>query len=807
MMAAVSESVALSPAHQGALRMAAMGIPVFPLWGIKDGKCACGAAEGRCKAGKHPRRVASFKDATTDPAIINMWFKEENLNYGVRTGVEINGSGKMLAVIDVDRYKVGGTDAFDALIAKYGQLPETAEVLTGAGGSHFYFLTDCNGDFTDELCMNVDFKVNGYVVGPGSSHVSGKLYDWEGSSDLFEGQSIADLPQWLIDHASKSVRIKIAESTEPGEQLSGYEVQRIRMALRYIEPDRYTVWLKILMALKSTADDSQAFAIADEWSQRSPKYRAEEMREKWQQIRAKGGITLGTLFDMFRKEYKARAAAVDLSRLLANLNLMWPEPQPLAQVTDSVEYPLHALPPVVRDAVVEVQQFVQAPMAMVACSALATVSLAAQSLFDVERAPSLSGPLSLYFMVVADSGERKSTLDNYFAKPVAQYEKEQAKAAEPALSDFSADMAAWEAVKYGLSDRIKRDTKEGKSIDATKVQLREHEASKPVRPAVARLVYSDTTPEALVRGIATEWPSAGLISSEGGAVFGGHGMSKDAQMRNMATINQLWDGKPIRTDRSTTASFTAEGRLTVAIQVQAPTLQAFFVSSGGLARGTGFLARFLVACPNSTQGTRRYIEPPTEWPMLERFRERITCILNQPQPVEHGRLQPPMLYLSPEAKHAWVAFYDELELQLGDGGDLHDVRDVASKTADNAARLAALFHIVEDGSGGISEHHMLGAASILRWHLNESQRVLNSTATPVGMADAAKLDKWLRAKCGEKGVAEFTVLELMQRGPAMLRKKEDLEPVLATLATLARIKVVEGNPRMVKVNPALLHPE
>ena len=45
-------------------------------------------------------------------------------------------------------------------------------------------------------------------------------------------------------------------------------------------------------------------------------------------------------------------------------------------------------------------------------------------------------------------------------------------------------------------------------------------------------------------------------------------------------------------------------RLTVALQVQEPTLREFFTRSGALARGTGFLARFLVAWPESTQGQR-----------------------------------------------------------------------------------------------------------------------------------------------------------------------------------------------------------
>lgn len=793
-----------SAAHESALKMAEVGFWVFPLWGTNQGICACPDG-AKCKSpGKHPRRMAAVKDATLNPTVIDSWFAEAGLNYGVVMGKAIKG-GKKIVVIDIDDYKDVGTGPLDQLTAKYGPLTDTAEVITGRDGRHLYYLAPMDAEFVGKLGANIDFKVNGYVVGPGSMHASGKRYEWEGSSDLFEGHLIADLPQWVIDHFSKSAQVTEAVVTvSVTEPLSDYEIQRLHRALHHIPSDDYDIWVKVLMGLKSIGDDKNAFAIADEWSKRSDNYKQGDTQTKWHQLSKNGGITLGTIYKMSQDYCNAGAAEVDLTRFMINMNKVWANAEPLNITVSAEPYPLESLPLVVRDAVVEVQQFVQAPVAMVACSALATLSLAAQSQYDVERASSLSGPLGLYFLVVADSGERKSTLDAYFAKPVAQYEQDQAKAAEPLLSDYAANMAAWEAGKQGLSDRIKLFTKDGKNIDATKDQLRAHEADKPTRPQVARLVYSDTTPEALVRGIATEWPSVGLISSEGGAVFGGHGMKSDAQMRNMATINQLWDGKPTRTDRSTSSSFTAEGRLTVAIQVQAPTLKAFFEASGGLARGTGFLARFLVAWPESTQGTRMFIEPPAQWPMLEHFRARVTEILNLPQPIEQGRLQPPMLYLAPDAKRVWVDFYNELEQQLGFGGDLHDVRDVASKTADNAARMAGLFHVMEGACGSISANHMQGATNIMRWHLNESQRVLGGAMVPSETAAAAKLDQWLLMKCREKGMAEFTVQEVMQLGPKSMRKKEVLEPLLMALAALARIRVVGDSPRVVHVNPALL---
>ncbi|EPS4504568.1 YfjI family protein, partial [Escherichia coli] len=47
------------------------------------------------------------------------------------------------------------------------------------------------------------------------------------------------------------------------------------------------------------------------------------------------------------------------------------------------EFPLSALPPLIRDAVIEAQQITQAPLGLVAASALGAVSLVCQNLIDV----------------------------------------------------------------------------------------------------------------------------------------------------------------------------------------------------------------------------------------------------------------------------------------------------------------------------------------------------------------------------------------------------------------------------------------
>ena len=484
----------------------------------------------------------------------------------------------------------------------------------------------------------------------------------------------------------------------------------------------------------------------------------------------------------------------------------WPEPEPLARSTMSAPYPLEALPEVVRLAVLEVQGFVQAPIAMVACSALASLSLASQAHHDVQRAERLSGPIGLYFLVIAESGERKSTCDGIFSKVLRDYENKMQEDAEPEIKRYEAEHAAWDAIKSGLVDGIKAAAKAGKDSGQLEHSLHTHEEDKPEMPRVTRLIYSDFTPEALTHSLAKKWPSGGVISSEGGAVFGSHGMAKESQLRTLAILNQLWDASKLTFDRRVESYVVDGARLTMALQVQESALMEFIKKSGQLARGTGFLARFLIARPESTQGTRLFSEPPENTPALANFHARINHILQEPAPInDRGGLEPSMLTLSPDAKAAWVLFHDEIEKGLAKGGELQDVRDVASKIADNAVRLAALFHVVDGGIGPISISHFESASIIAAWHLNEAVRFFGELALPEEMADAVALDAWLIEHCKINQVDVVSTRIVSQYGPGRLRIKERLHAATEELIEHGRVVLLQtGRKRAIQINPQLL---
>jgi hypothetical protein len=483
----------------------------------------------------------------------------------------------------------------------------------------------------------------------------------------------------------------------------------------------------------------------------------------------------------------------------------WPTPQPLISITSAAPFPTDSLPEVVRNAVLEVQKFVQAPVAMVATCALSTVSLACQAIIDVERANQLVGPVSLFTLVIAESGERKTTCDGFFGRTIRQFEREQEMLAKPLLAQHRAEKEAWEAEYEGLRSAIKKNSSKGITSEGQQKQLAALEKRKPGDPKVPQLSLSDETPESLAWTMSSKWPSRGILSSEGGVVFGGHAMGADSAARNLALLNVLWDGGTHSVGRRSSESFQVKGaRLTMGVQIQEKTLQDFMAKTGDLARGSGFFARFLLTQPASTQGTRLFCDAPKEWPSLDIFNRRILQILSMPvRFCDDGSISPEVLSFAPEAKCEWVKYFNEVEQALHECGKYSQIRDVASKSADNAARLAALFHFFENGVGAISGESVRQASRLSKWYLDEALRILAGFSLPKELADAAKLDMWITDYCKKYNQPFIGKNYVRQFGP--LRDGARLDCAIEELGKLDRLKLKkDGKCMILYVNPSLL---
>jgi putative DNA primase/helicase len=240
--------------------------------------------------------------------------------------------------------------------------------------------------------------------------------------------------------------------------------------------------------------------------------------------------------------------------------------------------------------------------------------------------------------------------------------------------------------------------------------------------------------------------------------------------------------------------------LTIGLQVQEATLREFIKGTGDLARGTGFFARCLLAWPESTQGTRDFKAPPESFAALGAFTDRLKLILSRPVPIDHAKT---MLRLSEEAQEVWIEYHDNVEGELREGGELRDIRDIASKSADNAARIAALFHVFEGHTGAIDANTMGNACDLAAWHLNESLRFFGQMAQPQNMRDAARVEAWAIQYLRGMGTDLISTGNIQRLGP--VRDKARLDEALKELDDLGRARAVrDGRKRLVQFRSEVL---
>ncbi len=159
--------------------------------------------------------------------------------------------------------------------------------------------------------------------------------------------------------------------------------------------------------------------------------------------------------------------------------------------------------------------------------------------------------------------------------------------------------------------------------------------------------------------------------------------------------------------------------------------------------------------------------------------------------------------MSPAAKDAWIEFHNAIESELSSGGELYGVRDIASKSADNAARLAALFQMFEYGSGAVCYDAFAGASRIAAWHLAEARRFFGELTVDPDLTDAVRLDGWLIQHCGDKHTNSLGKNHVRQHGP--LRNGAKLDGAIRELSELGRVRLLNDGKRLtIEVNPALL---
>jgi hypothetical protein len=451
------------------------------------------------------------------------------------------------------------------------------------------------------------------------------------------------------------------------------------------------------------------------------------------------------------------------------------EPLPLAPPTPLARpYPASALGSVLSGGAESISAKCQCSSALAAQAVLAVASLVAQRLGDVRMPYGQTRPLSLFFVTIAASGDRKSTADNEALIPVRMHERNLKKEYEAAHGAWRVSYSAWAAQHR----KIENDRSLDRPGREAQLSALGNPPMEPIKPLL-------TAPEPTVEALAKHWsvlPGAlGLFSAEGGQMTGGHGFGPDHRIKTAAALSTLWDGSGIRRLRAGDGITDLSGRrLALHLMVQPDVATAFL--SEPILRDQGLLSRMLIAAPESLAGKRVWRGTAKDLdPSMSRYVDVILDLLERPALAanEAGNdLTPRVIELSTEAEAAWVSFYNRIESEMAQDCALECLRDVAGKAAENAARIAAVLTIVDRPDASIIETGaMIGACELMTWYVGEALRLSEVHRQTPRLRNAIRLLEWLKAK----RKTEVTRSEIMQFGPACVRQKADADAASAVL--------------------------
>lgn len=392
-----------------------------------------------------------------------------------------------------------------------------------------------------------------------------------------------------------------------------------------------------------------------------------------------------------------------------------------------------------------IHEAVQAPYALCANSILAATCLAVQAHADIQMPVGSPRPLSLYFLTIASSGERKSTADGMALTSIKDKEARLTEERQKLLPAWRNSLDIWTKQRH----KIINSNGKQYSIDAKRVDL-DALGHEPKEPLKALLTFPEPTYSGLHKYLERGQASVGVLSAEGGQFIGGHAMNQENKMETAAGFNSFWDGEPLKRIRSGDGDSALYGRrLSLHLMVQPET--SLKMTTDRQLEDQGFLARFLICYPTSTQGTRVCREQSAgSIEAMHDFNDRLGIILNTKPSLKEGednQLEPRVLFLSPKANRLWIKFDGHLEKHRGTNGNFSRIAGLANKLPEHAARIAGVLSLYDDlNCNEVTAEHMKSGIELAQYYAQEALRLKDMQSIDKELDLAQRLFNWLKEK-------------------------------------------------------------
>jgi replicative DNA helicase len=490
----------------------------------------------------------------------------------------------------------------------------------------------------------------------------------------------------------------------------------------------------------------------------------------------------------------------------------WAPPIPFGGTGQVPVFPVETLPSWLGEYVTAVASATQTPPDLAGMLALAVLATVAAGTVEVQPRPGWREPLCLFVAVGMDAGARKSAVFTALTRPVAEFERDQAAAALPAITETAvlrriADQAAAHAeAAAGKAPASQQQEARAEAI------ARAAEAANLVVPPIPRWLVDDATPEALA-GLLATYGRIALLSPEGDVFDQMAGRYNQGAGPNLGVYLKGHAGDLLKVDRrGRPPEYVQRPCLTIGLAVQPEVLRGLAGRPGF--GGRGLLARFLYSLPASLVGRRQPGAPPVPQAVADRYTlELHTLAASLTTPAGGG---PVLLALDQAAAEQLLAFERDLEPRLAAGsGDLAQLASWAAKLAGATCRLAGLLHLASHLRDGwaqpITADTFAGAVRLAGYLVEHARVVFDLMGADPRLDDA----RWLLDWINRTGQAQFTRRDAHHAAPrGRFPKATDLDPALALLEEHGWLRRVDADPARPKggrppspwflVNP--LHP-
>jgi len=696
------------------INYAGRGWPVLPVQSLNArGSCCCGRSD--CPSpGKHPigKLVPhGLKQASIDSERLQQWWEQyPRANIGIVTGAA---SG--FFALDVDP-RHGGEESLEALLAQWGNLPETVEQLTGGGGRHLLFKhpglpVPCGNG---KLGQGIDIKGDGgYIVVDPSVHASGQQYAWELSHHPDDTQ-IADAPQWLLDRVVKP-NGSTATTSPSGETFHfdpsrQQEVAIAKAALAALKPgraDSYDPWIKVGMIVHSIDSGAAMLDEYEKWSAQSDKYVPGECAKKWATFRRDQALGLPTLIRWANKDTGGKFRFDDRP-------VKPKRQQRRAAGVSHKPFPVDALPEPIRQLAVSGAIALGCDPSYIALPALGAAASVIGNARTICLKASWSEPCVLWVVIIGDPGSVKSPAIDLALQPVRRLQREALDRYEEELRRYEMEKTKHEAT---LADWRKK-----------KEASRDDPPEPPARPQPQRFIVSDITTEALAEVLGTSPRGVGLFRDELAAFFRSFDAYKGGRGADCQAYLEMHRAGYLVVDRKTGQKKT--------LQVERAAVSIMGSIQPGTFRRTlhreffenGLVSRLLLTMPPRQQ--KQWTEKSIDAAVLNRYDMLFDGLLAlEPQPSDEGRFLPIEVSLTAEAKKLFADFYNDLAIKQAEADE--DVASALAKLEGYCARLALVIHLVrhEDGDrtlttpDAVDEASLAAAIRLTHWFAAEAERV------------------------------------------------------------------------------------